>query len=391
MTRLNVIRLFLILWLGIFPAILYSQHLDSIKIYSKTFGQNRNILVYTPPEYETMPDSRFEVIYVFDAQARRYFDYVHSSISFLNNSDFPMIVVGVISENRNNDFLPNDDYKEMADHFGLPHGRAEHFLNFLSLELIPYIDSNYRTLPKRVAIGHSNGGTFLIFGLIKNPEMFDAYLLISPNWGYHNEQVIKRLADFDATRLTEKKYIYMCSANERKFSEEWGIADEKAIDLLKSKQFKSKIMLEYQDFFNTDNHTTVVPAGLLSGLRKYLDYQYFNADNLISYYSELKAKKLIDFTPRQLNKIAYNLHYEGKTIESIKILRWAIENFPEEMNLYDSLGEMYQSQNNRSEAVRYYILFEEKLEKNKLSLTTEKYNSMKKHISSRFNNLENNK
>lgn len=381
----------LLLCIIIFPVTIFAQQIDSLNIHSKVFGAERKILIYTPWEYNNVPNSRFEVIYVFDAQAREYFDNVHSTLAFLNNSQFPMIVVGIVSEERNRDFLPKNEFPETYKHFGGYLGNADKFLNFISNELVPFIDTNYRTLPKRIAIAHSNGATFLMYCLTQKPELFDAYLAISPNWAYDKEQPVRRLAQFDLNRLRTTKFIYMCNANEGNQWKDWVPAREKAIALLKTDSSSSKIIFENQDFSATENHTTVFPIAVFYGLKKYLNYQFFDASNLIAYYTTLMDKKLIDFTPDQLNQIAYDFSFNGKTKEAIKILLWANTLFPENLNLYDSLGEMYENSDSSSKAMSYYTQFREKLEQQKKVLTTDEYNKLKKGNQERIQHLENSK
>jgi hypothetical protein len=58
---------------------------------------------------------------------------------------------------------------------------ADNFLRFIDTELIPFIDSNYRTEPSERAIaGWSFGGYFTLYTLFHNSENFNRYIAISP-------------------------------------------------------------------------------------------------------------------------------------------------------------------------------------------------------------------
>ena len=60
-------------------------------------------------------------------------------------------------------------------------GGAEQFLHFLQTELIPFIDSSYRTNPNDRAItGHSFGGLFVLYALLQRPDLFQRYCAGSP-------------------------------------------------------------------------------------------------------------------------------------------------------------------------------------------------------------------
>ena len=117
---------------------LYGQHIESKKIDSKVLGQSRNIWIYTPWQYEEFPEKKREVIYVFDAQAREYFDVVHSTIQFFGGEEYAFIVVGVESpfikekkQSRNTDFLPKPVNEETIKKYGEFVGGADGFISFL--------------------------------------------------------------------------------------------------------------------------------------------------------------------------------------------------------------------------------------------------------------------
>ena len=52
------------------------------------------------------------------------------------------------------------------------------FANFLGEELIPHINSRFRTTPLRLLIGHSQGASFAAYVLATQPDLFRFYLAI---------------------------------------------------------------------------------------------------------------------------------------------------------------------------------------------------------------------
>ncbi len=67
-------------------------------------------------------------------------------------------------------------------------GGADRYLAFLKQELIPLINSKYRTGPERSAlVGGSLGGLFTIHALLNAPTLFKSYVAIDPSlWWDHN-------------------------------------------------------------------------------------------------------------------------------------------------------------------------------------------------------------
>jgi len=375
--------LFLLL---LFPLSLFSQTIDTLSVYSKDFQQNRKILIYLPAEYQ-LKDHKFEVAYVFDSQARMYFDCVHSSIGFLQTGINPMIVVGVVSENRNKEFLPENKFEQTAKDYWGNLGDANKLMSFLSNDLIPYIDKNYRTLPRRMAIGHSNGGTFICYCLTQKPEIFDAYVAISPNFAYDNEQMVSRFSAFDPKNIPDSKYLYMCNSNE---DSSWVAARNKVIGIFKSNKFTGKIHFENQSFADSENHGTVFPTGVFSGLKNYFNYKFSDVEGLIEYYKNLQNKGFLELNAEMINNAGYAMFYGYNQKEGgIKMLLWGNQLFPDDLNLYDSLGEFYQNSGQKDTAMKYYQLFKSKLIGRKNKLSSEEYNRLMSGIESRIDYLKN--
>jgi predicted alpha/beta superfamily hydrolase len=362
-----------------------------MSISSQLLNEQRKLIVYTPAKYDYAENQKFEVIYVFDAQAREIFDMVQSTMAFKNNDICPMIVVGIVSSDRNKDFLPINEYKETFDKFNGHLGNADKFLSFVSDELVPFIDKKYRTLPKRIAVGHSNGGTFITYSFLQKPDLFDSYIAISPNFGYDKIQFVKRFKSFKPSNLTSDKFFYMCNSAGYPEEGDWIPARKQIADIFKSEAFSKKVIFKNQDFSASETHWSVFQIGVLNGLKEYFNYQYFNSDNLLKYYDVLYKKKLIDLNPQNANQLAYTFFYMGKPNDALKILLWAHQLFPKDLNLFDSIGEMYQNLNKKDEARKYYFLLDKNIEEQKGTLKADEYEQLKNGVKSRLNSLGNKK
>jgi len=66
-------------------------------------------------------------------------------------------------------------------------GNAARFLDFIKKELIPYIDTNYRTVKNdRTLMGSSLGGLFTLYAMFHETGIFSRYVLTSPSLGWDN-------------------------------------------------------------------------------------------------------------------------------------------------------------------------------------------------------------
>jgi hypothetical protein len=58
---------------------------------------------------------------------------------------------------------------------------SESYLQFFEEELVPYIESNYRTdSTNRMLVGHSDGGSFALYGLLHGGDTFNNIIASSP-------------------------------------------------------------------------------------------------------------------------------------------------------------------------------------------------------------------
>ena len=374
-------------YLTIFSIFCYGQKIDTINIKSEVFGTNRQLIIYTPFDYQDNTKQNFEVIYVLDAQVHFMTEQVISTNFFVGKSFFSPIVVGIVSEDRGKDFLPKNNFKETFDKKQGHLGEADQLLNFLKNEAIPQIDKNYRTLPTKVILGHSLGGTFVSYCFLNSPELFDGYIAISPNFEYDKFQFVKRFDSLKVSNINETKFLYICNANEEiDFSNDWKIGREKVIQRLKKADLVSKVKFINEDFSKTDNHETVYPTGVKNGLMGFFNY-YHNAEKLTKLYENQNKLGKYELTPERTNYMAYNFLWSHKPKEALKVIQWANKLFPNDLTIYDSMGEIYQENNDTLNAIKTYNLFRQKLESQKDKMTKEKYNELKAGVENRIKNV----
>ena len=256
---------------------------ENVKIQSEYLNQEREILIYTPVDYDWRLKEYFNVIYVLDSQSREFFDYTSSIISFLTNNTKSFIVVGITSPynekldySRNNDLLPVLKTKKSIDRYGEYSGNSDNFFKYVSAEVVPYIDAHYRTLSNRLIIGHSLSASFVLDSFIKNPGLFNSYIAISPNLAYDNQSLANKLINFEYATIEKPTYLYLSNANEGiKYWQEWKPARTKVYAFLQDTLKNEHLSLRIEEF-PENNHWNTFPPGLNNALRFYFDN---NLDN----------------------------------------------------------------------------------------------------------------
>ncbi len=241
---------------------------ESIEIQSKALSQEREILIYTPIDYDWRVNECFNVIYVFDSQNREFFDYTSSIISFLTDNSKSFIVVGITSPNsekldysRNNDMLPVLETEQSINRFGKYSGNADAFYNYIHSEVIPYIDSHYRTLNNRTAVGHSLSASFILYSFIKNADLFNNYIAISPNLAYDNNKLAHQLINYNYASIQKPTYLYLSNANEGvDYWQAWKPARDQVYAFYEQTMDHKNVKIHVKEFPEYNHWSTFPPS-----------------------------------------------------------------------------------------------------------------------------------
>lgn len=169
-------------------------------IQSKILNEDRDYLVYLPSSYDSesyLPQS-YPVLFLFDGDVQ--FHLVTGMVSFMSEAGWQipeMIVIGIPHRNRTRELTPTrtlDDFRPgQTSEQQRESGGGDDFFKFVTTELIPKVDSEYRTRPYRVLFGHSYGGLLAAHAFTKADESFQAYLLADPSLWWDDRLPFKQL------------------------------------------------------------------------------------------------------------------------------------------------------------------------------------------------------
>jgi len=113
------------------------------------------------------------------------------------------IVVGINQINTRND---DCYYSEQND---LPIETGANFFEFIGMELLPHLNSTYRTENFRVAVGHGETANFINYFLLKPKPLFQAYIAVSPSLAPSmNDYITERLKQYRT-----KLFYYLATAS----------------------------------------------------------------------------------------------------------------------------------------------------------------------------------
>ncbi len=160
---------------------------ESRLLRSGILGEERALNIALPEGYSPDSAARYSVIYLLDGGLDEDFFHIAGLAQFASMPwiDWlrPSIVVGIVNVDRKRDFT--HPTRIATDKAAAPtSGGSAAFIRFLSDELVPFIDSIYRTNGERMLIGQSLGGLLGTVVLLERPGLFTRYLLVSPSlWG----------------------------------------------------------------------------------------------------------------------------------------------------------------------------------------------------------------
>ncbi|NQZ20595.1 MAG: hypothetical protein HRT53_00940 [Colwellia sp.] len=352
-------RLFILILLSI-PNI--AAALDSnisigktIEIESKTLNEKRIIQVHLPDAYRN-GETRFPVLYLTDGPG--HFSHTVGTMNFLaNNGRIPqMIIVGVANTDRTRDLTPKILVsKDLRFQNG---GGADNFLNFFEQELIPYIEKNYRTQPYRVFSGHSFGGLFALNAFLTKPEVFNAYISVSPSLWWDDQRLINDAKVFfnKTASLDRTLFVTMAAESDRML----GPYNE-FVNMAKESKVKGLIFANKE--FDDEDHGSTVLRSQYFGLKQVWDGWNMPRDTFSQGLSAVQAhyKKIakkfgfdVQVPEGIINNLGYNALGDEKLAKAIEVFAYNVKMYPNSANVYDSLADAQEASGALNKAYKNY-------------------------------------
>ncbi|MDF2834187.1 alpha/beta hydrolase [Chryseobacterium indoltheticum] len=234
---------------------------------SKILNEDRTLNIYLPQGFDKTKS--YPIIYLLDGSMNEDFIHVTGLVQFFNQmySMPETIVVGIANIDRKKDFTFHTDLKDLQKDYPTT-GHSDKFISFLEKELKPYIESQFKTTDKYL-FGQSLGGLLATEILLKKPEMFNNYFIISPSLWWDDESLLKEAPQLLAKIPDTKKFIYVSVG---KGEHPVMVKDAEAFYNVLKKSNKKNWTLEYK-MMETDNHATILHRSLYEGLVKLFPYQ----------------------------------------------------------------------------------------------------------------------
>lgn len=346
---------------------------EVVTMHSDILNEDRRILIYTPKD-SVNPEKKYPVIYVLDAD--NHFAQMVEYSKYLSRQNVfvlpPLIVVGITNTDRSRDLTPshsNVDYSGKPDtSANSPYknsGGNEHFFQFIQKELMPYVISNYKTQPYRIFAGHSFGALTTINCLINYPDMFDAYIAVSPSFWWDQKFLLKLADKKLKAGSTLSKTLFFSDGNEDSSSPGSPFHTNvlKFDSLLKKRNIKG-LDFEYIPY-PVESHMTVPIKSYYDGLRfiyrqwtpPAVSGEEISPEIVMKHYKGLSQRFGYSILPDEayVNDWAQWLVKNPATLNNgIRLLEMNTINYPSSSIAFATLGAAYAVKGDRQNAIASY-------------------------------------
>jgi predicted alpha/beta superfamily hydrolase len=326
---------------------------DIVTIHSNVLNEDRKLYIYKPAEDSIYAPAACPVIYLLDGDVQT--KMVAGQVSYLSES-YPvipkMIVVGIGNTDRTRDLTPNHSVigfdgkpDTSANAFGKRSGGGEKFIQFIQQEVMPYVEKNYHPAPYKIFSGHSLGGLMMFYSLLAHPDLFNAYIAISPSLFWDKEWTIQQAAEKWKPGTLLNKILFFSDGSEGgQFHK-----DAVSMDSLLKKNKLQNLKFKYV-YYPDESHISEPVKAFYDGIRFIypdwyppqtnnaapLNYSYFE-----TYYNNLSKQYGYTIKPPEdaINNYGYNLLQLNKIDDALIFFKKNVENYPQSYNTYDSYGE----------------------------------------------------
>lgn len=342
------------------PILLGHKH----TLHSAALNESREYWVSLPESYDQAAHTHknYPLLIVLDGRA--HFKSIAGMVHYMsagvnNNRRIPeMIVVAIQNVNRERDFTPDKVITTRQNDTG----GGDTFLTFVEKELIPTLDTTYRTRPYRILAGHSLGGLLATHAYMKPRTLFNAFLAIDPSFGTWDERTMD--AKLEAvTSASFARYLYMASAN-------WGKRNfnnrDRHLRLYEGLHRKApKAFQAHLDYFEDENHGSVPLIAFHQGLSSIfagygLSYRDVDSPEHVSQHFQTLSQRLsYDFQPPEelidrLGARSLRSQDEKQKRQAIAFLRLNTQNYPTSVRALERLGQAYAILGDIDQAIAQY-------------------------------------
>jgi len=241
------------------------------EIHSDALAEKRILNIYLPDDYNKNDTLTYPVIYLLDGSADEDFIHIVGLVQFNNfpwiNRVSKSIVVGIANVDRKRDFTHTTAMAEDQKRYPTT-GHSDKFISFIEKELQPYIEKKYRTNNSKTIIGQSLGGLLATEILLKNPGLFNKYIIVSPSLWWNNGYLLQQATGL-INNIQRPTAVYIGVGKEGLAPTEIPHVMEVDANVLadKLKSSGNKNLQVFFDYLPAEDHATITHQAVFNAFR----------------------------------------------------------------------------------------------------------------------------
>jgi len=174
------------------------------RFHSQFLPDDRDVIVFLPPEYDAQSERKYPVLYLHDGQnlfepdtaftKGEHWRVGETATALIEAGRIePLIIVGIANTGprRIHDYTPTHDRRRGG-------GQADGYGQLIVDELKPFIDANYRTSTdaRHTAMGGSSlGGLATLYLGLKYPGVFSRLAVMSPSVWWDRRVILRKVRE----------------------------------------------------------------------------------------------------------------------------------------------------------------------------------------------------
>jgi predicted alpha/beta superfamily hydrolase len=301
---------------------------EAVVLTSEFASHDLKFNVYLPDGYQDDSDERYPVFYTTAGGSR--INVLKEQLAWLSHVGFgalPKVIIVTVPYIE----VKTDMEPKYISASGI---NSDLTIKALAHEVMPYINKHFKTHPFNILEGFSSSGNFPLYVLANKPELFNAYISVSPALVLDKSGLLTKFDKRLASDLYKNKSLYLSLGS---FTSNAPLFEELEKSL---NQYATNDLAWHTEDFRTDNYMTQPMIGVSKAVQKLFsdrspsDMAQFKDSGIkgvLAYYSKLKTKygyalssinTLMDLSNMQLQDKQYN--------EAIKTLDFIVEQSPED-------------------------------------------------------------
>ena len=236
----------------------------TLHLESSVLGDTRELNVWLPPSYAEGEQS-YPVLYLIDGGLDQDFHHISglAQLATINKTYEELIVVGIQTKNRIME-LTHEPFDPRNIRDPPTAGKSADFIELIRAEVIPLIESRYRTGARRAVIGESLAGLLVVEVFARHPDTFTDYVAISPSLWWDDKALAESAGEWIASHDGTPRRLYLTMADE-------GGTMQAGLDLvieaIEANQ-PTGLTWHYVDRRQTESHASIYHGAALDALKK---------------------------------------------------------------------------------------------------------------------------